>query len=78
MTNVDHAETAERAKAQIRAAYRIRSRHHRGRLGLCTCGRPHPCTVIAACTTAITESRATLAILEATVPLAIITPRQAT
>lgn len=78
MGNVlDHARIAARAKEQIRAAYHIRSRHHRSRLGLCSCGRPQPCAVVA-CTTAITESRATLAILEATVPLTIITPHQAT
>jgi hypothetical protein len=71
---LDHAKVAKQARAQIQTALDIHERHRPSRAGLCSCGRPQPCAVVAACHVTIATSRAKLAIIGATLPLAVITP----
>jgi hypothetical protein len=73
-TGLDHLKLAEHARAQIQAALDISQRHKVSRAGLCSCSRPQPCAVVTACRTTIATSRTKLAIIGATLPLAIITP----
>jgi hypothetical protein len=70
----DRNELAAYAQARIRAAHDIHRRHHPDRFGLCACGRPRPCTVAAACLATIAHYQATLALIDATMPMPIITP----
>jgi hypothetical protein len=72
---LDHASFADYARARIQAAHDIHQRHHPSRIGLCTCGRPQPCAVVTACAAIIAHYRGKLAIIGATLPLSVITPR---
>ncbi|HEX5144947.1 MAG TPA: hypothetical protein VFW21_13865 [Mycobacterium sp.] len=71
---LDADQFAAYAREQIRDAFAILQRHRPDRYGLCSCGRPQPCTVIDTCQRSIDHYRGKLALIEATQPLPIVAP----
>ncbi|MEU8081011.1 hypothetical protein AB0B31_36855 [Catellatospora citrea] len=72
---LDAEQFAAYARRQIHAALDILDRHRTDLLGLCACGRPQPCSVVATCHHAIAHYQAKLAVVGATQPLRLVARR---
>ncbi|GAA1607326.1 hypothetical protein ACFQY4_34225 [Catellatospora bangladeshensis] len=64
------------ARRQINTALDILDHHHDDLFGLCACGRPRPCSVVATCQAAIAHYRAKLALVGATQPMRTVMRQQ--